>query len=297
MRRIAVFLVATILVSACGAAAATPAPTATPDTGATKMAMFAEFAATLTAEAPSATATPTNTASPTPTATARPSATPTATRSATPTATPTLAPTETPTPEPTPTDTPVPPTETPLPATDTPVPVAEPPTAEPTATVAPAAQPSGVHPLGEAVQIGTWAVAPKEVHWEKAVYFYNRSLIAMGKYLIVTFDAKNLSSGTDYFARTLMTGIFDVLGGHERDYYERTGMEISADGYAQWEFGGKSSVYDDVAPGATVSIVVVFDMPETLTQAQFDVGFPYDVASIVSWDLGDVSQVPPYKPK
>jgi hypothetical protein len=152
-------------------------------------------------------------------------------------------------------------------------------------------------PLGQTVQVGTWEVAVTELHWEKAVYFYDDSVIAMGKYLIVVFDAKNLSPGTDYFRQAMNLGVFDSVSGNWKKYTDRTPVEIEAEWNAQWEFGGRSSVYEDVAPGATVSILVLFDMPETLASAQFDVGLASDITSLVSFTLGDVSQIPPYKPQ
>lgn len=186
------------------------------------------------------------------------------------------------------------PTAAPAPAaTDTPV------TAAPTeaAPTPPPAQPAGLLALGQTAQVGTWEITAREVHWEKALYFYSRSIIAMGKYLVVIFDARNLSPGTDYFRRTMNMAVFDETTGNWHKYTSRSVLEAQADGYAEWEFGGKSSAYDDVAPGATVSIAVVFDMPETLTGAQFDVGPAADQSSIVSFALGDISQVPPYKPQ
>lgn len=115
MRHLPFLLVAAALLTACGISPA-PAltPTVTPDVEATKQAMFAGFAATMTAAAPTATATATWTA--TPTATPSPTDTPRPTPVLTDTAT--TVSTETPTPPPaTATPTPLPPTDTAVPAT------------------------------------------------------------------------------------------------------------------------------------------------------------------------------------
>ena len=103
-------LVLTILVlSACG-----PTPTLTPDMAATEEAIAQRLIATMTAQAPTATLTPTVTDTPAPTTTNTPAPTDTPTSTDTPTPTNTLMPTPTDTATPIPTDTPMP-TDTPEP--------------------------------------------------------------------------------------------------------------------------------------------------------------------------------------
>ncbi|MHB0877930.1 MAG: DUF4236 domain-containing protein [Anaerolineae bacterium] len=136
---ITIGLVCTLVLSLAGCGtAATP----TPDVEGTKQAMFALFAATMTAVAPTATATPTGAGTPTATQAPPPTATPTqepiltATATPTPTATQRPSPTAEPTPVPTSTLAPVAPTE--IPVLPTATAQAGVPTVAPTSITAPA---------------------------------------------------------------------------------------------------------------------------------------------------------------
>lgn len=93
------------------------------------------------------------------------------------------------------------------------------------------------------------------IHKRKTVYFYGNPYIAFGNFLVVIIDATNLQSGTDYFARNLYVRTItfpnlDVLMSNSK-----------ADGYAQWQYDGISSVYSDVNPGVFSRMALAFDIP------------------------------------
>lgn len=110
--------------------------------------------------------------------------------------------------------------------------------------------------IGEEIEANGWRFKVSEIHKRKAVYFYDNSRVAMGNYLVVVIDATNLQSGTDYFARNLDPEVTDAAGTVFR-------VDGSASGYAQWQYGGISSVYTDVNPGNFVRIALAVDLPET----------------------------------
>lgn len=93
------------------------------------------------------------------------------------------------------------------------------------------------------------------MHKRKAVYFYNDAHVAMGHYLVVIIDATNLQSGTDYFDRAIDPWVTDEAG-------KVYGASGTASAYAEWQYGGISSIYTDVDPGDFVRIAIAVDLPD-----------------------------------
>jgi hypothetical protein len=129
------------------------------------------------------------------------------------------------------------------------------------------------------VQGGGWRFKVSEVHKRKAVYFYDRSYVAHGNFLVVVIDAVNIQSGTDYFSHSLRPWVTDSAG----RVYRHSGTGSS---YARWQLGGLSSVYTDVNPGNFVRIAMAFDLPP-------DQGKVFLSTEVLIWiDLGDFSAMP-----
>jgi hypothetical protein len=96
----------------------------------------------------------------------------------------------------------------------------------------------------------------------------------MGYYLVVVIDATNLQSGTDYFDRNIDPAVTDAAG---KSY----STSSAASGYAQWQYGGISSVFTDVNPGNFVRIAIAVDLPESTGQVRLR------TKTGMSVDLGD----------
>jgi len=114
---------------------------------------------------------------------------------------------------------------------------------------------SSIVPIGQEIEAGGWRFKVSEVHKRKAVYFYSNSHVAMGHYLVVVIDATNLQSGTDYFDRNIDPWVTDQAG-------KVYGTSGTASGYAQWQYGGLSSLFTDVNPGNFVRIAFAVDLPD-----------------------------------
>ena len=61
-------------------------------------------------------------------------------------------------------------------------------------------------------QIGTWEIQAERTQNEKAVYQYDSSKVAMGRYAIVFILAKNLASGTQSINSSLAPTLRDDKG-------------------------------------------------------------------------------------
>ncbi|HHW86815.1 MAG TPA: SH3 domain-containing protein [Chloroflexi bacterium] len=118
-----------------------------------------------------------------------------------------------------------------------------------------AAASSSIVSIGEEIEAGGWRFKVSEVHKRKAVYFYDESYVAMGHYLVVIIDATNLQSGTDYFYRNIEPWVTDQAG----KVFSTSG---AASSYAQWQYGGLSSLFTDVNPGNFVRIAFAVDLPD-----------------------------------
>jgi hypothetical protein len=110
--------------------------------------------------------------------------------------------------------------------------------------------------IGEPVQAGPWALTVSEVHKRKAVYFYDRSYVAKGHFLILVIEVTNQGSGTSYFAKQ-DPWLTDKPG----NVYLSSSKGSS---YAEWMLGGLDSMYTDVNPGETRTIAVAFDLPDNV---------------------------------
>jgi uncharacterized protein YraI len=173
------------------------------------------------------------------------------------------------------------------PPSPTPAPV---PTAEPKPTSAPPAARAGLHTRQ---LIGTWEIQAERVQNEKAVYEYDSAKVAMGRYAIVFVLAKNLASGTQDMAASLAPMLKDDKG-RTYDFSDPLTTERMAMIYASWEFSVGKTVFNDVNPGVETPLLMLWDVKEdvgSLTLILTDGG------SQVEWDLGNFSNIAPYKPK
>ena len=163
------------------------------------------------------------------------------------------------------------------------------PTPKPTSPPAPAVQRPGMHTR---IQIGTWEIQAERVQNEKAVYQYNSSKVAMGRYAIVFVLAKNLASGTQSISATLAPALKDDKG-RIYDYSDPLTTERSAMIYATWEFSVGKTVFNDINPGVETPLLMLWDVNEDV---QSLVLILTDGRNRVEWDLGNFSAIPPYKP-
>ena len=163
------------------------------------------------------------------------------------------------------------------------------PTPKPTSPPAPAVQRPGMHTR---IQIGTWEIQAERVQNEKAVYQYNSSKVAMGRYAIVFVLAKNLASGTQSISATLGPALKDDKG-RIYDYSDPLTTERLAMIYATWEFSVGKTVFDDINPGVETPLLMLWDVNEDV---QSLVLILTDGRNRVEWDLGNFSNIPPYKP-
>ena len=160
-----------------------------------------------------------------------------------------------------------------IPAPPTPAPTQ--PTTE-TSAQSSSTAPSGFVQIGQEIEGGGWRFKVSAIHKRKAVYFYDESHVAMGRYLIVVIDATKLQSGTDYFDRSIAPWVTDEPG----NVFNRAG---TASGYARWQYGGLSSIYTDVNPGNFVRMAFAVDLPD-------DTGRVLLSTDIGQWiDLGNFS--------
>lgn len=174
-----------------------------------------------------------------------------------------------------------------IPAAPTPAP---PPPADAATQPAAAANPPapgsapapGLLAIGQEVEANGWRFKVSEIHKRKAVYWHSSSRVAMGYYLVVIIDATNLQSGTDYFARNIDPRVTDTAG-------KVFSASSAASSYAQWQYGGISSVYTDVNPGNFVRIAIAADLPESTGQVQLrtDTGASVDLGDFAAMAVED----------
>jgi len=142
------------------------------------------------------------------------------------------------------------------------------------------------------IQIGTWEIQAERVQNEKAVYQYNSSKVAMGRYAIVFVLAKNLASGTQSISATLAPALKDDKG-RIYDYSDPLTTERLAMIYATWEFSVGKTVFDDINPGVETPLLMLWDVNEDVQSLTLILT---DGRKRVEWDLGNFSAIPPYKP-
>jgi hypothetical protein len=117
--------------------------------------------------------------------------------------------------------------------------------------------------------------------------------VAMGRYAIVFVLAKNLASGTQDMASTLAPMLIDDKG-RRYDYSDPLTTERMAMIYATWEFSVGKTVFNDVNPGVETPLLMLWDVAEDTQSLTLVLT---DGTTRVSWDLGNFSNIPPYKPK
>jgi len=168
---------------------------------------------------------------------------------------------------------PAPPAQpTPTPASST-ASAADTTASEPASTSAPS-----IFSIGEEIQGNGWRFHVKEIHKRKAVYWHGDSYVAMGHFLIVIIDAVNEQSGTDYFANNIEPYLTDAAG----NVYRHSSKGSS---YAEWQYGGISSIYSDVNPGSLARIAMAFDLSDDVGQVMLSTDLP-------AWvDLGNFSEM------
>ena len=180
-----------------------------------------------------------------------------------------------------------PPTPTPAP-TAVPAPTA---TAAPANAPAPAPAPSGKPGLGTTQTIDNWEIRPERLHKEKVVYYYGDPTVAMGNYAIVILDVKNTAGGSSRLADNVAVYLRD----DKKRLYEFSDpftTERNAMIAANWEFNVHPSIFEIFGPAAEKPVLVLWDVnpdAQSLT-----LGFS-DGVNKVEWDLGDFTNIPPFK--
>ncbi len=172
------------------------------------------------------------------------------------------------------------------PPTPTPMPI---PTAAAAPTAAPVAQRPGLHTRQN---IGSWEIQAERVQNEKAVYEYDRSKVAMGRYAIVFVLAKNLAPGTQDINATLSAALRDDKG-RLYEFSDALTTERMAMIYAEWEFSVGKSIFGDVNPGVETPLLMLWDVNEDVQSLTLIIS---EGRNRVEWDLGGFSNIPPYKP-
>ena len=138
-------------------------------------------------------------------------------------------------------------------------------------------------------QIGTWEIQAERVQNEKAVYWYNNSTVAMGRYAIVFVLAKNLASGTQSINRSLAPMLRDDKG-RVYDFSDPLTTERMAMITAMWEFSVGKSVFDDINPGVETPLLMLWDVNEDVQSLTL---IMTDGRNRFEWDLGDFADIPP----
>jgi hypothetical protein len=161
---------------------------------------------------------------------------------------------------------------------------------KPTAPPAPAVQRPGMHTR---TQIGSWEIQAERTQNEKAVYQYDSSKVAMGRYAIVFILAKNLASGTQSINSSLAPMLRDDKG-RIYDFSDPLTTERWAMIYAMWEFSVGKSVFSDINPGVETPLLMLWDVKEDVQSLTL---IMTDGNNRFEWDLGDFANIPPYKPQ
>ncbi len=163
------------------------------------------------------------------------------------------------------------------------------PTPQPTSPPSAPVQRPGMHTR---IQIGSWEIQAERVQNEKAVYQYNSSKVAMGRYAIVFVLAKNLAPGTQSISSSLAPVLKDDKG-RIYDYSDPLTTERMAMLYAMWEFSVGKTVFSDINPGVETPLLMLWDVNEDVQSLTL---LLTDGRNRVEWDLGNFSDIPPYKP-
>lgn len=121
--------------------------------------------------------------------------------------------------------------------------------AQPTATPAPAKSPL-THWSKAGVQVCNgfeWQVV--DVRTAKEVWFYDRKRVAMGQYLLIYTEIKNVGSGTNSLDNA--AGPTTSMGS----------LDISGSSYAAWMMtGGHNVPWEEYNPGDKITVVAAYDV-------------------------------------
>lgn len=123
--------------------------------------------------------------------------------------------------------------------------------------------PQSLPQIGQTITAGGWEFKVYDVKKRKAVYFYGDAYIAYGHFLLVFVEAVNRNPGTASFS-DLDPYVADLSGQQYDD-------SIKASIYAQWQYEGLGSYYDDVNPGNLIRIVHAYDLADTVGDVFFGV--------------------------
>ena len=115
----------------------------------------------------------------------------------------------------------------------------------------------------------------------------------MGRYAIVFVLAKNLASGTQSINRSLAPMLRDDKG-RVYDFSDPLTTERMAMLAAMWEFSVGKSVFDDINPGVETPLLMLWDVNEDVQSLTL---IMTDGRNRFEWDLGNFSNIPPYKPQ
>ena len=137
-------------------------------------------------------------------------------------------------------------------------------------------------------QIGSWEIQAERVQNEKAVYWYDDSKVAMGRYAIVFVLAKNLASGTQSIYSSLAPALRDDKG-RIYDFSDPLTTERWAMIAAMWEFSVGKSVFDDINPGVETPLLMLWDVNEDVQSLTL---IMTDGRNRFEWDLGNFSATP-----
>jgi hypothetical protein len=145
------------------------------------------------------------------------------------------------------------------------------PSPQPTPTTRqPAPSPTPSLPTaGQQTEAGTWLFTVTEVQYHKALYFRDKSRVAMGVYAVLFMDIENRATGTTSF------------GDLDWSLRSAAGKLYSDDAttfYAAWQFGGKDLHWTDLNPGQLAQIVIAYDVDQGAKGLEFfsrRLGEPY----------------------
>ncbi len=95
----------------------------------------------------------------------------------------------------------------------------------------------------------------------KAVYFYRKSTVAQGNYLLVFVQLTNTSSGSAYPCDTLPNVYLIDGAGNRYGLSEPLSLEREASLYAGWQYQ-TDDLWSKYNPGQVVGAVEAWDLPD-----------------------------------
>jgi len=137
-------------------------------------------------------------------------------------------------------------------------------------------------PMGQEITVGNWGLRLYAVKKAKTVYFFGDPQTAQGHYLLVFIEFRNSAGGTREPSRDFNFYLVDDKG-------RQWQFDVFGDAVlpASWQFIA-GHLYDDIQPGATLGIVLPFDVPDDTNHVFLRV---QQDRKFVMY-LGDVSSLP-----